>query len=211
MSSSAVAVAPALPAASAVGVDPHLDPNKPLADLTEVMDQSRNGSGSAAEGSGREEAYVPLEMAELRVKSMMGDLANMKSDHLARFERLQKFYNDLVRNNHKLATDNLEKARALALERIKVYKDNAKALSDKMKVFERDAEENKKLVGRLTKLSNDRQAEIDAQAKERATLNARVREWERKYDEALKAGQSGGALAAEVDRLKAEHDKEVSE
>lgn len=175
MSVAIAPIAPVLATSRTASVEPHADPNRPVVDVLDKLDQKRDHSGGLTEAELKtlesEEPFVPLDLAEIRVKSMMDDLNTMKEDHLGRMETMQKVYNALVRNNHKIANEQLEKAKKLAMERINFYKDKAveinKQLRDEKKKFEKDLRQRDK---EAEKEKKNRAKENQANADKLATL-----------------------------------------
>lgn len=199
-----------------VGVN---DPNLPVKDLDDVYAaraQAELMGADEQEQLSREEPYVPLAMAEIRVRSMMGDLKDMKADHLERMNHLQKTYDDLLRNQHKVANDMLDKVRDKAAERIKAYKDKAMAINKQMiadkkaqekaqRVAEKEVKAMKKNLDAIIRAKKDldeelaaRERKLNKKHEELRQANEKLRDLE---DNGKGSAEQAAALAAEVGTL----------
>jgi chromosome segregation ATPase len=182
------AVVPVARSSAIVGLN---DPNAPVQDLNEIIDTRRDSNlldADEQEKLDREEPYVPLAMAELRVRSMMGDLKDMKSDHLNRMNLMQKTYEDLIRNQHKTANDMLDKMRDKAAMRIQAYKEKALAINKQM-ITDKKANEKAQRVSdkELRAMKKNLDAIIRAKKDLDEELAARERKLNKKHEELRQA------------------------
>lgn len=132
---------------------------------------------------------------------MMGDLKDMKDDHVQRMATLQKAYEGLLRRNHQIASEMLDKARQKAGERIKMYKDkaieiNKQLMSEKkamekqqrstdkeMKAMKRDVDAIIRAKKDISKELASREKKLSQKHEEVRVLQARLSEYEGKYSD----------------------------
>lgn len=198
-----VGAGPTLQVSISHGVGSLYNPNVPL---TQLSDGERKNGGVDE----TEKGYIPVELAEIRIRAMLDDLDKMKTSHHQYIEKMQKTYNNLVRDNHKIAQEQLQRARALAQERIGLYRNRVQELVAELKELQNKAKKGDDTIKELAKKiesqkqAEDRyKAEVEAKKAEIATLRDDI-------DRIKAMGGDAGAAAAHMEQAK-KYEEEIAQ
>jgi len=195
---------PAIPAVGSSGHSPEYDPNRPTPNI--LQPGERVGGDPSADNSTytKEEAYIPLSLAELRIQSLMTDLQNMKSDHVGRMEKLKQTYEQLLKERHSDAKAKIDEARKIILDQIaEIAKlTNEKKLRDQF-MESRSKEYENQLKDSRAELEKARVG-LDVSQKQLREKENLIKQRE---DELEKKTQQCNEIQAELQKVITERDK----